>query len=130
MKERSSVGLQEDFILPEQVFHPTVPDSPERNLMLAVLGDALVQARAPTITGYNGRNPDGIRAQHQAEAVAWIMDDDTAWPFSFVNICDRCGIEPDAIRRTLHASDEAPNISRLWGNERHKRIGQKKKRAA
>ena len=45
------------------------------------------------------------------EAHAWIMSDDTAWSFSFVNLCDALGLDPGALRAGL----------RRWGDRQRER---------
>jgi hypothetical protein len=44
----------------------------------------------------------GKRSQRLArEAERWFFDDDTRWPFSFVNICAVLGLDPEYIRLGL-----------------------------
>ena len=45
------------------------------------------------------------------EAHAWIMLDDAAWPFSFVNLCHALGLDPGALRTGL----------RRWGDRQRER---------
>jgi len=68
---------------------------PEKRLMLAVLEDAVTSYfRHAFTTTHAG-------AVEFREATTWIDATDTAWPFSFVNICTTLSIEPDYVRRGL-----------------------------
>lgn len=67
----------------------TTPDCPQVALMRAVLGDAL-----SCLLRYRGR-----RLGREAEE--WILSDEKAWPFSFVNICQVLDIDPGYIRHRL-----------------------------
>ena len=70
---------------------------PEKRLMLAVLEDAVTSYfRHAFTTTHAG-------AVEFREATTWIDATDTAWPFSFVNICTTLSIEPDYVRRGLSA---------------------------
>jgi hypothetical protein len=88
--------LDAQDLVPEA--YPTVAAAlwqPERRLMLAVLEDA--------IEAYLGNAGAlrGIRRARFREAASWFRSEDTEWPFSFVNICDACGLAADVIRRQL-----------------------------
>ena len=88
--------LDAEALVPES--YPTVAAAlwqPERRLMLAVLEDA--------IDAYlgNAGAPRGIRLARFKEASNWFRSEDTEWPFSFVNICDACGLDAATIRRML-----------------------------
>lgn len=68
---------------------------PEKMLMLAVLQDAidcyrlfLSDRRAHVKNAYG-------------EAVQWIWSDERDWPFSYTNICDALGFDPDYLRQGL-----------------------------
>ena len=68
------------------------PVQPERRLMLAVLSDAIVL--------FQTRGSPGCRRDVES-ARRWILSDDRAWPFSFVNVCDTLGIAFEPLRRAL-----------------------------
>ena len=79
-------------------FPPTVAAAlwqPERCLMLAVLEDAIHDCLV------NVGAPRGIRLARFKEASDWFRSDDTGWPYSFVNICNACGLDAAVIRRQL-----------------------------
>jgi hypothetical protein len=76
----------------------------ERALMFAVLVDAL-DSYAKT------RGARGHRKRSEFNEVdAWIRSTSTSSPFSFENICESLGLNPDAIRFSL----KSPRF-----NERH-----------
>lgn len=88
--------LDAEALVPESV--PTIAAAlwqPERRLMLAVLDDAI-----DSYLG-NAGAPRGIRLARFREASSWFRSEDTEWPFSFVNICDACGLDAATIRRVL-----------------------------
>jgi hypothetical protein len=67
----------------------------EKRLMLAILEDAVViykkYARVP------GRRHECL----VAETERWLFSDDTAWPFSFVNVCSALEFDVASIRERL-----------------------------
>lgn len=67
----------------------------EKRLMLAILKDAvecLEKYRA-------ARNSSGIELYQNA--VEWIADKSMGWLFSFNNVCDLLGFDPDYMREFL-----------------------------
>ena len=69
-----------------------------RALMLAVLEDALQCIE-------RGRRRRRFHARRlAAEAEAWVRSDRRDWLFSFLNVCDVLGFDPDAIRQRLLAT--------------------------
>ncbi|MGH7798148.1 MAG: hypothetical protein ACREQ2_25070 [Candidatus Binatia bacterium] len=69
--------------------------SPERELMVAVLEEALADYQRC----WKARDKKGI--QRFADAQAWILNTDAEWIFSFSNCCEVLGIEPDYLRQGL-----------------------------
>ena len=67
---------------------------PERNLLLAVLTDAIQRFRLLATI-------HGARRRELSESAVWILSDDRTWPYSFVNVCEALGIEPSGLRRAL-----------------------------
>jgi hypothetical protein len=108
MKERESSvderlgGLfQPDTLLPSQFFDRVrrrTEHEGERRLMIAVLEDAVAVYRKQA-GARDARNQQLFR-----EAEEWIEDPDRTWLFSFQNICDVLGLDPDYLRRGLHAA--------------------------
>jgi hypothetical protein len=74
--------------------------SPEERLMIAVVQDALnvldgkVTAGTHSIASESQQNPP-------AEAAEWILSDDDDYVFSFVNICQKFSIDPEAARAAI-----------------------------
>ena len=66
-----------------------------RALMLAILVDAL------RCIEQGSRRTHFCARRLAAEAEAWVRSDDRAYPFSYLNITDVLGIDPDAVRRHL-----------------------------
>ena len=97
--ERLAGLFQPDTLLPSQFFDRVRRRSEhdgERRLMIAVLEDAVDVYRKQA-------GAQDARAQqlfHEAEE--WIEDADRTWLFSFQNICDVLGLDPDYLRRGLH----------------------------
>jgi len=78
------------------------PAAGERALMRAVLEDAI-----RCLAGEIG--PVRERPQLAAEARVWIEATDPRWPFSFENVCDSLGFEPERLRtRLLENAPELP----------------------
>jgi len=73
------------------------PLEPERELMLAVLADAV-----ECYCKYSGAR-DGIGMRLFQEAQEWLFNDDERRPFSFVNVCAALQLEPGYIRRGISA---------------------------
>jgi hypothetical protein len=92
-------------VLPEQFFSPPATGhagAPELNLMRAVMEDA--------VRCYQKQFVPGSRRDSKLarEAMSWFFDDDTTWPYSFLNLCYALGLDPGYIRRGL----------RRWRNTR------------
>jgi hypothetical protein len=71
------------------------PLSPERELMAAVLEEALADYQRC----WKARDKKGM--ERFADAQAWILESDSEWIFSFINCCDVLGIDPDYLRQGL-----------------------------
>jgi hypothetical protein len=87
---------------------------PEKVLMLALLEDAII-----CFQDYLGTTCKRKLALFQ-DAESWILDDDTSYIFSFVNICDVLGFDANYLReglmrwkRNALASSEAKERKRL-----------------
>jgi hypothetical protein len=65
---------------------------PERELVVAILFDA-IQA---FLSGENGQGDQG-RARYR-EAFLWIENKEDNYVFSFDNVCEALGIDPDYLR--------------------------------
>lgn len=98
-EERISSLFQADTLLPEQylaTFRRKSHLVPERQLMLAILGDAI-----DCFQKYACVRDRKRRALFQ-DAEKWLFDKDTSdWIFSFENICEVLGLSPRYVRREL-----------------------------
>src|SRR5262249_43092107 len=130
-----------DLVLPDQLAAPRRDSlvSGERALMLAVLEDAIRCLEAPAARGASTER-EARNARH------WVTARPSAWPFSFVNICETLGIEPVRLRaapaarhaRLSQATLEdryalhlrlKPRAARIGGRRRRIRIGRQKPEA-
>ena len=68
---------------------------PEKKLMLAVLEDAIACFQKYAFTR------DRKRKQLFQEAEYWVQDTNSDWPFSFANVCETLGFDPDYLRQGL-----------------------------
>lgn len=87
-----------EIILPEQVVQGFRRDSyisGEKALMLAVLEDG-IRCFQEHLT--NPRSNPRLLSQQSEQ---WIRAVDYEWPFSFNNVCETLGIDPDALRSAL-----------------------------
>ena len=83
-------------MLPEQFWGSQHTDwRGEHWLMFRVLEDAIN-------CHLQGRDSHVVKRVRRArEAQAWLMAEDYAWPFSFVNICHTLGIDPRYLLRGI-----------------------------
>jgi len=63
---------------------------PAERLMLAVLTDAIELIL---------EDPAPLGARRRA--AEWVRSDDRHWPFSFVNLCETLGLDPERLRTGL-----------------------------
>jgi len=92
--------FQPDLLLPLQFFTALRGRSQgdgQRRLMIAVLEDAIecFQKYADA--------KDNRSRQLGSEAEEWFLTDDPKWLYSFVNVCETLGIDPDFLRQGLLA---------------------------
>ena len=90
--------LEPDVFLPSQ-FYATGGLSRklegEKRLMIAVLKDAV-----ECLEKYRSSRSSFGRTSYQ-NALEWVEDKSTDWLFSFANICDFLGFDPDYLREML-----------------------------
>ena len=67
----------------------------EKRLMIAILKDAV-----ECLDKYRGARSGSGRSQYE-NALEWVQDKGTDWLFSFTNICDLLGFDPDYLRSVL-----------------------------
>lgn len=92
--------FEPDTLIPDQ-FYATLKRSqindPERRLMAAILEDAVSCLS-------KGGSEDACRHQRSAEeAESWInTEGEEEWIFSFTNVCETLGLDPDYMRCGLN----------------------------
>lgn len=87
-----------EIVLPEQLHQGYRRDSylsGEKALMLAVLEDG-IRCFQEHLT-----NPRSNPRLLSKQSEDWIRAIDYEWPFSFNNVCETLGIDPDALREKL-----------------------------
>ncbi len=97
-EEKAFSLFQPDILLPAQYLATTQRKTylePEKRLMLAVLEDAVICFQKFV------RSSNAKERLAFEEAEAWILDEDSHWLFSFVNICEALGLDPDYLREGL-----------------------------
>jgi hypothetical protein len=95
--DRSLVHFEADILAAEDFsrIYRSRPLSPERELMVAVLEEALADYQRC----FSAR--DKKARKRFAEAERWIEDTDSEWIFSFINCCEALAVEPGYLRQGL-----------------------------
>ena len=75
---------------------------PEKDLLMAILQDAIHDYRKYRLA----RDPDG-KARFR-EVKEWIMAGGNGWIFSFNNICELLGLDPDYVRQGVREPAAGP----------------------
>ena len=87
-----------DLISSNQFFSDRIPagqDANELVLQWAVFTDGLQRYWALAA------DRDAHLSEEFREEETWLLDDDRQWPFSFVNLCEVFGFQPDSLRASL-----------------------------
>src|SRR5215469_11480479 len=109
----SAVELEPEAVLPSQYFAQAAVDAslqPEKRLMLAVLEDAV-----GTFQKYvNARERTGQRLFTEVED--WFAANETEWPYSFVNISQALGLDPEYLRTGLNRWKDAQRRTPATGS--------------
>lgn len=90
--------LEPDIFLPSQFYGSNGLSRKlegEKRLMIAILKDAV-----ECLEKYRGSRTGSGRI-HYDNAVEWVEDVNTDWLFSFNNICDLLGFDPNYMREVL-----------------------------
>ena len=98
MEERVTSLFQPDTLLPEQyleTFRRKLHLEPEKKLMLAILEDA-VACFQKYLLARDGKGKTLFR-----ETEDWVLEDRGDWLFSFANVCETLGFQPDYLRQGL-----------------------------
>ncbi len=103
LDERLGDLFQPDVVLPKQFFssfrHKTRLKG-EMRLVVAVLEDAIDCFRKNILAR------TGKRRRLFADAESWVLSDDRSDLFSFINVCEILGLDPDYLREGLVAMKE------------------------
>jgi hypothetical protein len=107
--DRPLVPFEVDILAAEDFgrVYRSRPLSPERELMVAVLEEALADYQRC----WKARDKKGM--ERFADAQAWILESDSEWIFSFINCCEALGIEPDYLRQRLLRWNQAKRAKLL-----------------
>jgi hypothetical protein len=107
--DRPLVPFEVDILAGEDFActHRSRPLSPERELMVAVLEEAVADYQRC----WKARDKKGM--ERFADAQAWILESDSEWIFSFINCCEALGIEPDYLRQRLLRWNQAKRAKLL-----------------
>jgi hypothetical protein len=98
VEERVASLFQPDTLLPAQfleTYRRKLHMEPETRLMLAVLEDAVACFQKYVLA----RDERGVELFREAEQ--WVLQEDHEWLFSFDNICESLGINPEYLRAGL-----------------------------
>jgi hypothetical protein len=90
--------LEPDVFLPSQFYGAGSLSRKlegEKRLMIAILKDAV-----ECLDKYRGAR-SSAGCSHYLNALEWVEDKGTDWLFSFTNICDLLGFDPDYMREVL-----------------------------
>jgi hypothetical protein len=90
--------IEPDIFLPSQFYGTSGLSRKlegEKRLMIAILKDAV-----ECLNKYRGARSSLGRSQYQS-AIEWVKDTSTDWLFSFTNICDFLGFDPEYMREVL-----------------------------
>jgi len=76
---------------------PTLPrrDGQVSELMLAVLEDAMRTYKDGFASTVPAKRVEAFKIE------AWVVSDDTDWPFAFVNVCNAIGLSADYVRTAM-----------------------------
>jgi hypothetical protein len=107
----NSGGLFEgDVVAPDQyleIFSRNRALAPEKELMLAILSDAI-----ECILKYC-EQPIPLRAKLFQDAREWLFDHEDNEPFSFLNVCETLDFDPSYLRRGILEKMRAKSVDSL-----------------
>ena len=115
--------VEPDVFLPSQFYGPSGLSRKlegEKRLMIAILKDAV-----ECLEKYRGAKSAAGRCQYH-NALEWVQDQGTDWLFSFTNICDLLGFDPEYTRAVLlkreHKSSKTPRPRLLSFDQTNARV--------
>jgi hypothetical protein len=89
-------GIEERPILPSQFFESTGRlNGGETKIRYRILRDGIKEFRKHAFS----TTPRGMATFRETQA--WILSNDSDWPYSFSNLCEVLGIDPEAARASL-----------------------------
>ena len=83
-------------------------ETSRRDLAAGILKQAALDLRR-----FHGAT-SAVEREFYVDAYRWIMSDDCAWPFSFLNVCQLLNLAPDVVRLELSA-DASAGFLTYWG---------------
>ena len=101
--------LQADVLAESQylkIYTTKTEIEPEKRLMLAVLVDAI-----EVYQDYISQRRI-VNKVHYQEAKDWILEENREWLFSFENVCESLGLNPQYVRRELQYWKERQLVRR------------------
>ena len=102
-----------DVVAPDQyleIFSRSSSLEPEKELMLAILADAI-----ECILKYCDQ-PIPLRAKLFHDAREWLFDHDEKDPFSFLSVCETLNLDPSYLRRGILDKMRAKSVDTLSVN--------------
>jgi hypothetical protein len=94
-------------------FQTNLYQQPEKMLMFAILVDAISCVQISS-------SAEGIfRNRKFHEAKNWLWSDRQDWPFSYRNVCEALGYDPDYLRRGLRCQRRTPRPDTHRGETKH-----------
>jgi hypothetical protein len=99
-----------DVVAPDQyleIFSRSSSLEPEKELMLAILADAI-----ECILKYCDQ-PIPLRAKLFQDAREWLFDHDEKDPFSFLSVCETLNLDPSYLRRGISEKMRAKAVDTL-----------------
>ena len=114
-EERSVSPFLPDMLLPAQFFSDRLlvgKASGEMALRWAVFADGLEQYWKLAADPFAHRSPEF------QEEEDWVLAEDAEWPFSFTNLCESFGLDPQSVRCVLVAWKNAHLSSLREGKQK------------
>jgi hypothetical protein len=97
--------IEPHILLPSQM-GPLAALSPEQRLCWAVMEGVIHDLGKPEKRAYKGRH-HRTRPSLREEALHYIHATDRYWAFSFENVCQQIGVDPEAFRNAIEKKGQA-----------------------
>ena len=82
-------------------------ETSQRHLAAGVLKQV-----AQDLRRFHGRT-SAVERELYRDAYSWLISNDQAWPFSFLNVCRLLSLAPESVRETL-LGDSAVGLFSYW----------------